>query len=46
MEGTMLWGSPAKRHGFIRSDEGERSRVDEHGFAVGQLLGKRCRARN
>jgi cold shock CspA family protein len=43
MEGTMLWFNPAKRHGFIESDEGEQLRVDRDGFAVGHLLGDRCR---
>jgi cold shock CspA family protein len=43
MEGTMLWFNPAKRHGFIRTDEGERLRVDHDGFAAGHLLGDRCR---
>ena len=43
MEGTMLWFNPAKRHGFIRTDEGERLRVDQEGFAAGQLIGDRCR---
>jgi cold shock CspA family protein len=39
----MLWFNPAKRHGFIATDEGERLRVDEEGFATGQMLGDRCR---
>jgi len=43
MEGTMIWFNPAKRHGFIRTDEGERLRVDESGFAAGQMVGDRCR---
>lgn len=43
MEGTMLWFNPAKRHGFIRTDEGERLRVDQDGFVAGQLLGDGCR---
>jgi cold shock CspA family protein len=43
MEGTMLWFNPAKRHGFIRTDDGERLRVDEDGIAAGELLGERCR---
>ena len=43
MEGTMLWFNPAKRHGFIHTDEGERLRVDVEGFAAGQLLEGRCR---
>jgi cold shock CspA family protein len=43
MEGTMLWFNPAKRHGFIHTDEGERLRVDQDGFAAGQVLGDRCR---
>jgi len=43
MQGTMLWFNPAKRHGFIRTDEGERLRVDETGFATGHAMGDRCR---
>jgi cold shock CspA family protein len=43
MQGTMLWFNPAKHHGFIRTEEGERLRVDEDGFAAGQSLGDRCR---
>ncbi len=43
MEGTMIWFNPAKRHGFIQTDDGERLRVDETGFAQGTLLGDRCR---
>ena len=39
----MLWFNPEKRHGFIRTEEGERLRVDQDGFAAGQLLGDRCR---
>jgi len=43
MEGTMLWFNPAKRHGFIQTDEGERLRVDQDGFAAGHVLASRCR---
>jgi cold shock CspA family protein len=43
MEGTMIWFNPAKRHGFIQTDEGERLRVDESGLGTGTLLGDRCR---
>jgi cold shock CspA family protein len=43
MEGTMLWFNPAKHHGFIFTDEGERLRVERDGFVDGQLLGERCR---
>jgi len=43
VQGTMLWFNPVKRHGFIRTEEGERLRVDDDGFAAGQLLGDRCR---
>jgi cold shock CspA family protein len=39
----MLWFNPAKQHGFIRTDEDERLRVDEEGFAVGQMFGDGCR---
>jgi cold shock CspA family protein len=43
LEGTMIWFNPAKRHGFIQTEEGERLRVDETGFAQGTVLGDRCR---
>jgi len=43
MQGTMLWFNPEKQHGFIRTDDGERLRVDRRGFAAGQLLGDGCR---
>jgi cold shock CspA family protein len=43
MEGTMIWFNPAKRHGFIQTDEGERLRVDASGLPTGMLLGDRCR---
>ncbi len=39
----MIWFNPAKRHGFIQTDDGERLRVDETGLAQGTLLGDRCR---
>ena len=39
----MLWFNPAKQHGFIRTDDGERLRVDQDGFASGEALGDRCR---
>jgi cold shock CspA family protein len=42
MEGEMIWFNSAKQHGFIRTDEGERLRVDATGFGVGQVLGDRC----
>jgi hypothetical protein len=42
MEGTLIWFNPDKRHGFIRTDEGERLRVDEAGFEPGHALGDRC----
>jgi len=37
----MIWFNPAKRHGFIRTDDGERLRVDQEGFAACQPLGDR-----
>ena len=43
MEGTMIWFNPAKRHGYIRTDDGERLRVDEDGFETGHVPGDRCR---
>jgi cold shock CspA family protein len=39
----MLWFNPAKQHGFIQTDEDERLRVDEEGFAAGEALGDGCR---
>jgi hypothetical protein len=42
MQGTLIWFNPAKRHGFIRTDEGERLLVEETGFKPGHLLGDRC----
>jgi cold shock CspA family protein len=43
MEGTMLWFNPAKRHGFIWTDDGERLRVEPGGFAGGHVPAERCR---
>jgi cold shock CspA family protein len=43
MEGMMLWFSPDKGHGFIQTDEGERLRVDQDGFAAGHVLADRCK---
>jgi len=43
MQGTIIWFNPAKRHGFVQTDEGERLRIDEAGLARGTLLGGRCR---
>ena len=42
MEGTMIWFNAAKRHGFIRTDDGERLRVDHADFASTELLVGRC----
>jgi cold shock CspA family protein len=38
----MIWFNPLKQHGFIRTDDGERLRVDESGFEPGHLPGDRC----
>jgi cold shock CspA family protein len=43
MQGTMIWFNPEKHHGFIRTDEGERLRVDEAGLEPGEAIGDRCR---
>jgi cold shock CspA family protein len=43
MNGTMLWFNPAKRHGFIETEDGERIRVDDDGFAPGHSMTNRCR---
>jgi cold shock CspA family protein len=42
MQGTLIWFNPAKRHGFIRTEDGERLLVEETGFEPGHLLGDRC----
>ena len=42
MQGTLIWFNPAKHHGFIRTEEGERLLVEEDGFAPGHLLGEGC----
>jgi cold shock CspA family protein len=42
MEGTMIWFNRVKRYGFIRTDDGERLRVDESGLASTELLAERC----
>ena len=42
MQGKLIWFNPEKRHGFIRTEEGERLLVEESGFEPGHLLGDRC----
>ena len=42
MRGRLIWFNPEKRHGFIRTEDGERLRVEEDGFEPGHLLGNRC----
>ena len=42
MRGQMIWFNEKKDHGFIRTDEGERLRVDGSGFAVGERPEGRC----
>lgn len=42
MKGTLIWFNPAKRHGFIRTEDGERLLVEESGFEPGHLVGPRC----
>ena len=43
MKGTLIWFNPAKRHGFIRTEDGERLLVEEGGFAPGHEVGDGCR---
>jgi cold shock CspA family protein len=43
MHGTMIWFNPEKRHGFIRTEGGERLRVDDVGFEPGCVLADRRR---
>ena len=42
MQGKLIWFNPEKRHGFIRTEDGERLLVEESGFEPGHLLGDRC----
>ena len=35
MQGTMIWFNPAKQHGFVRTDEGERLRLSRAGSRPG-----------
>jgi cold shock CspA family protein len=42
MRGTLIWFNPEKRHGFIRTEDGERLLVEQSGFKPGHLLGDRC----
>jgi cold shock CspA family protein len=42
MHGRLIWFNPDKRHGFIRTEDGERLLVEETGFEPGHLLGDRC----
>ena len=42
MRGAMLWFNPAKQHGFVRTEHGERLLVEFDGFAPGHELGDRC----
>ena len=42
MRGAMLWFNPAKKHGFVRTEDGERLLVQCDGFAPGHELGDRC----
>ena len=42
MKGRLIWFNPAKRHGFIRTEDGERLLVEEDGFEPGHLLGDQC----
>ena len=42
MRGELIWFNPEKRHGFIRTEDGERLLVEQDGFLPGHLLGDRC----
>ena len=39
----MIWFNPAKRHGFIRTEDGERLLVEEEAFEPGHVPGDRCK---
>ena len=42
MQGTLIFFNPAKRLGYIRTDDGERLLIREGGFAPGHELGDHC----
>ena len=42
MRGQMIWFNEDKDHGFIRTDEGERLRVDGPCFVLGERPEGRC----
>jgi cold shock CspA family protein len=42
MNGTMLWFNPAKGHGYIRTNDGERLLLKAEGVSPGHVLGDRC----
>jgi len=42
MRGQLIWFNRAKRHGFIRCEDGERLLVEESGFEPGHMLCDRC----
>jgi cold shock CspA family protein len=41
MNGKLIWFNPDKRHGYIRTEDGERLLVREEGFAPGHVLADR-----
>jgi cold shock CspA family protein len=43
VNGRMIWFNADKRHGFIRTEEGERLLVEANGLSVGCRLPERCR---
>lgn len=43
MNGNMIWFNPDKRHGFIRTEEGERLLVETTGLAADCVMPTRCR---
>ena len=43
MNGTMIWFNPDKRHGFVRTEEGERLLVESDGLGPQCEMPLRCR---
>jgi cold shock CspA family protein len=41
MNGRLIWFNPDKRHGYIRTEDGERLLVKEDGFMPGHMCGDR-----
>jgi 'Cold-shock' DNA-binding domain len=42
VRGHLIWFNREKGYGFIRTEDGERLRVEESGFEPGNVISDRC----